>query len=296
MYMKALVGALTLIAMTGIATAQTNQAAFFRISSPSNAVITGFYPVADSAIELPVVEIQILEPIGSKDPLIPATVLVKRNGQIANSLFVWLRIAGSAQNGIDYQYVTPYVNFSPGQTAVPINMMPMASGVLDGGAETVLIEIVEDGAYALADIHSARIILAERREYLDLWKDREFFGNSDPVTVFAAGDEGNLGIGNLARFAYGLDPHAPDAALLPKLVIRDGRCQLDVHRNPGVMDVEFEVSVSTNLVDWDSSSLAVNKILVPELEEEAGIETYESAAPVLTIPNQFMRVRLIYSP
>jgi len=289
--MKAVkVGILILVATAGIVTAQTN------IARPSNAVITEFNPAADSAIEQSVVEIQIMEPLGCKDPLVPATLLVKRNGQTANSLLVRLRIAGSAQNGIDYHYVASYVNFSPGQTAMPIDLLPKAGGVLDGGAETVLIAIAEDEAYALADTHSARVILVDRRDWLDLWKDREFPGNTESSASFAAGDEGNLGIGNLARFAYGLDPHAPDAALLPKLVIRDGRCQLDVHRNPSAMDVAFEVSVSTNLVDWDSSSAVVNKILVPELEEEAGIETYESAAPVLTIPNQFMRVRLIYDP
>ncbi len=295
--MKAVkVGIWVLVATAGIVTAQTNMAAFFHIATPSNAVITKFDPAADSAIEQSVVEIQIMEPLGSKDPLVPATVLVKRNGQTANSLFVFLSIGGNARNGIDYDYVASYVNFAPGQTTMPIDLLPKASGVLDGGAETVLIAIAEDEAYALADTHSARVILVDRRDYLDLWQSREFPGNTESSASFAAGDEGNLGIGNLARFAYGLDPHAPDAALLPKLVIRDGRCQLDVHRNPSAMDVAFEVSVSTNLVDWDSSSAVVNKILVPELEEEAGIETYESAAPVLTIPNQFMRVRLIYDP
>jgi len=240
----------------------------------------------------PVIEIQTLEPLGSKDPLVPATVLVKRNGQTANSLFVLLSIGGNARNGIDYDYVASYVNFAPGQTTVPIDLLPKAGGTLDGGAETVLVVLMEDEAYALANTHAARIILTDRRDYLDLWQDREFPGNADSPAAFAASDEGNLGIGNLARYAYGMDPLAPDAALLPQLVIRDGRCQLDVYRNPAAMDVGFEVSVSTNLVDWNS----VQKVAVPELEENAHIETYETDTPVGSAPNQFMRVKLIYEP
>ncbi len=239
-----------------------------------------------------VVEIQILEPLGTKDPLVPATVLVKRNGQTANSLFVLLSIGGNARNGIDYNYVASYVSFAPGQTAVPIDLLPKIGGVLDGGAETVLVSIDKDETYALGNSHSARVILADRRDYLDLWQDREFPGNTETSAGFAAGDEGNLGIDNLARFAYGMDPHAPDASLLPQLVFRNGRCNVDVYRNPAAMDVEFEVSVSTNLVDWSSAE----KIVVPELEEDAFMETYESATPVGAAPKQYMRVRLIYEP
>ena len=45
--MKAVrIGVLALVVMAGVATAQTNMSAFFRISSPSNSVITGFDPVA----------------------------------------------------------------------------------------------------------------------------------------------------------------------------------------------------------------------------------------------------------
>jgi len=242
----------------------------------------------------PVIEIQTPEPLGSKDPLVPATVLVKRNGQTANSLFVLLSIGGNARNGIDYNYLSSYVNFAPGQTTVPINLLPKAGGTLDGGAETVLVSIMEDEAYALADTHSARVILADRRDYLDLWQDREFPGNPDSSAIFAAGDEGNLGIGNLTRYAYGMDPHAPDASQLPQIVFRNGRCNVDIYRNPSAMDVGFEVSVSTNLMDWNSS--AVQKVVVPEHEENAHIETYEAATPLGAVPNQFMRVKLIYEP
>jgi hypothetical protein len=237
-----------------------------------------------------VVEVIAWKSLGSLDPLDPATVLVRRNGNTANSLFVMLDIGGSARSGIDYDSIYNYVMFAPGQTIVPININPLAG--LGDEPETVIISILADASYALGDAHSARVILAPRQDYLDLWQAREVPGNTDSTAVFAAGDEGALGIGNLARYAYGMYPLAPDASLLPQVVFRDGRCQVDVHRNPCAMDVEFEVSASTNLLDWSTAL----QITVPELEEDAEIETYESAAPTLTKSNPFMRVRLIYEP
>ncbi|WP_372806048.1 Calx-beta domain-containing protein [Pontiella sp.] len=237
-----------------------------------------------------VVEVTAWEPLGSWDPLVPATVLVKRNGPVANSLFVMLDIGGSARNGSDYGVVYSFVMFDPGQTVVPINIVPSVNP--GDEPETVIVSALEDASYALADAHSARVILAARRDYLDRWHAREVPGNTDSTAVFAAGDAGALGIGNLARYAYGMDPLAPDASLLPQLVLRDGRCQVDVHRNPCAMDVEFEISASTNLLDWSTAP----RVVVPELEDDATVETYQTDVPVGTAAQQYLRVKLIYEP
>ncbi|MCF7847286.1 MAG: type I secretion C-terminal target domain-containing protein [Kiritimatiellales bacterium] len=243
-----------------------------------------------------VVGVELLEGLASKDPLAPATVLVTRNGQTANSLLVRLSIGGSAQNGTDYRRVPAYVNFSPGQTTVPIDLLPLADGELAGGAETVQISISENAEYVLADVHSARVILADRRDSLADWQAREFPGSTETPEEFAAGDSGNTGVDHLQRYAFGMNPLNPEDSRRPQLVFRDGRCCLDVFKNQGAVDIEYIVEVSTDLENWDSSDSAVEEITASEYELAADVETYQAVAPVLVTPRLYMRVRLVYQP
>ena len=238
-----------------------------------------------------VVGIEVLEDLASMNPLVPATVLVTRDGQAALSLSVRLDIQGSAQNGLDYEYVSAYVTFSPGQTFVPIEVKPLREG-----SETVLISIQPDASYALADVADARVVITPRRETLEDWQTREFPESTDSPSVFASADAGNAGIDNLQRYAYGLDPLNPDRAQLPHIVFRNGYACIDVFRNPGAMDVDLIVEASSDLVTWDSSSASIVQVTAPEYADVADIETWQVTLPLEVTPKQFMRVRLIYNP
>lgn len=243
-----------------------------------------------------VVGVEVIEPLGTKDPLIPAMVLITRDGQTANSLGVRLDLAGSARNGADYQYVSTYVNFSAGQTEVLVNLLPLSGAVLSGGAETVLISVQANANYALADVADARVVLADRRDTLASWQAREFGGDTSPIDEFAALDLGDTGIDNLQRYAYGMDPLLPDHARLPQFVFRDGQVCLDIFRNPSAVDVEFIVEVSDDLKTWDSSPATLSKITAPEYENAADRETWQIMTPLEVTPKLFARVRLIYRP
>ncbi len=243
-----------------------------------------------------VIGVEVIEALGTKNPLFPATILITRNGQIANPMGVRLDIAGSAQNGSDYQYVSSYVNFTAGQPEVLIELLPLSGAVLSGGAETVLISVQENENYALADVSDARVILADRRDTLADWQAREFEGSTQTPAEFAAADPGNTGIDNLQRYAYGMNPLAPERFRTPQIAFRNGYCCVDVFKNPAAVDVEFVIEASTDLVSWDSSSSAVVKVVAPEYEATADVETYQAVSPMVVTPKLFMRVRLVYRP
>ncbi len=242
-----------------------------------------------------VVGIVVSEGLGTKAPPISAKVYVTRNGQTASDLLVKLNIGGSARNGSDY-YLDNSVYFAPNQASVELTLTPFSSAVLSGGAETVLISVQENENYALADVSDARVILADRRDTLADWQAREFEGSTQTPAEFAAADPGDTGIDNLQRYAYGMNPLAPERFRTPQIAFRNGYCCVDVFRNPAAVDVEFIVEVSTDLVSWDSSSSAVVKVVAPEYEATADVETYQAVSPMVVTPKLFMRVRLVYRP
>jgi hypothetical protein len=242
-----------------------------------------------------VVSVEVLEPLAALDPFTPGMVLVKRNGQTSTSLFVQLTIGGRAANGLDYQYVSSYVNFAAGQTVVPIEIIPLAGAVLDGGAEVVDVSVNPSGSYALGDVSSGRITLVARRDSLSQWMSREFAEATEGPEEFALMDSGSWGINNLLRYAYGMDPQQPDPTLLPQIVWRDGHMTVDVRRNPQATDIVIHVDVSTDLGSWTSSEDVVRRISVPEHETAADVETYEVVPLPETESRYFLRVRVQYN-
>ena len=151
-------------------------------------------------------------------------------------------------------------------------------------------------AYALGDVSSARITIVGRRDSLAQWQGREFPDSTESTVDFAGSDAGSTGVDHLQRYAYGMDPHSPDAAMLPEIVWRDGHMTVDVHRNPEATDVTVVADVSSDLQTWSATEIMIRKITAPEHALAADIETYQVVPLLETEEHMFVRVRIIYNP
>src|SRR6185369_4787052 len=96
------------------------------------------------------------------------------------------------------------------------------------------------------------------------WRAQFFPSSTGPIQSFATEDPGNLGIPNVHRYAFGLDPAAPDRSRLPRAVLRDGYLTMDAWRRRSATDVDYIAEVSSNLATWSSSSNLVGLIVTPE--------------------------------
>jgi len=240
-----------------------------------------------------VIGIEVLQARGSVSPTMPAVVLVKRNGQTANALFVRLNIGGKAFNGVDYNYINSFVEFAAGQTTIAVQITPTAYASLSGGAETVTLEVAADSSYALADIASGAVVLVETIDTLASWKERVAPASATATTEFALQSSGVLGLDYLRCYAYGIDPQNPDSSLLPQISFRNGRFNVDVHQNPAAADISYIVEGSTDLQNWSTG--VIRTVIVQELVEQAGVVTYEAIPAAGSTPRMFIRVRAIYN-
>lgn len=239
-----------------------------------------------------VIGVEVLQARGSVNPRVPAVLLITREGQIANALFVRLKISGQAANGVDYEYVAPYVNFTAGQTTVAVPIVPTAYATLSGGAETVRVDVELNSAYALADVAGGSVVLVERLETLALWKSRVAPQASAPLAAFALQDVNSVGLDYLRCYAYGIDPANPQRSRMPQLSFRNGRLNLDLYQNPAATDLRFVVEGSTDLRNWSAG--LIRTASVPALMNMAGVVTYEAVPTAGTCPRLFMRVRVVY--
>ncbi len=69
---------------------------------------------------------------------LPSTVL--REGPIGDPLTVHYRIGGTAENGVDYEWITGTVVIPPDCSCAPINIYPVDDRLVEGN-ETVLIAL-----------------------------------------------------------------------------------------------------------------------------------------------------------
>ena len=239
----------------------------------------------------PMISIEALEPLAIRSDLSPGLFLVTRSGVLDRSVFVRLILSGTASNGLDYNRVNAYLNLAAGQTTELITITPKTAAVLAGGAEFVQISIKADPAYKIAPAGAARVLIVEQYLTLESWRARQFPGVSGPLDQFASLDPGGFGLPNFVRYAFNLDPAAPDRSQLPKPALRNGRLTVDLRRRREALDVDYTVEVSRDLRHWDASPASVEEV-VPAPGDDPDVVTYRAVPAGAADSVVFMRVRV----
>jgi len=259
----------------------------------------GASSVATVTIEdlAPQISIEALEAVAIKSDLTPGVLLVSRGGVLDRSVLVRLNIAGTATRNVDYDGVPNFINLQPWQTTALINVNPKSGAVLSNGVEFVDVAIRTDATYRLASPTNARVFLVNEQFTLPTWRDRFFPGSAGDLTSFASADPGLTGIRNLQRYAFGLDPIAPQTSPgRPLFVMRDGRLTVSYRRPVSVIDVGYEVEISDDLVTWHSGDAYVERVSAPEFANQPEMTSYRIKRTISEDRTMFMRVRVTYQP
>ena len=111
------------------------------------------------------------------------------------------------------------------------------------------------------------------------------------------GDIGLTGIQHLQRYAFGLDPSAPQTSPgRPLFELRDGHLTVQFRRPLYVTDVQYVVEVSEDLATWQAADNYVKPYAAPEFATQPDTAAYRVERSISEVRTMFMRVRPVYAP
>jgi len=261
----------------------------YRMGSASQAALS----ISD---RLMLIEIQAVRPVAVKNPAASGRFLITRRDVLDRDVVVWLTISGTAANGTDYNRIYSDVVMTVNQTVAVIEVMPKSTASLFGGMETVQISIKADPAYRVTTPGQAQVAIVERMDTFEEWRLRAFPSSVGSMDAFAGDDSGATGISHLQRYAYGLDPQAPDRAGLPQPFLLNGRFTLSFRKPLSVTDVQYDVTAATDLRNWNGSQVELVQIPAPAGATDPQRVYYQLVPSVGDVLTGFISLKLEWTP
>jgi len=132
------------------------------------------------------------------------------------------------------------------------------------------------------------------------WTERCFRHDAPPEQTAPDADPDGDGIPNAVEYAFDLSPMHPDRSELPAgfgtvgAVSNGDYHAVNYRRRIGTSDLQYEVQVSTNLVNWagGATNLVTVEVQVKPLGDGLESATARTLYSVSGITNHFMRVRV----
>lgn len=245
---------------------------------------------------LMLIEIQAVRPVAVKDPVASGRFLITRRDVLDRDVVVWLTISGTAANGTDYSRIYSDVVMGINQTAAVIEVVPTATASLFGGMETVQISIKADPAYRVTTAGQAQVAIVERMDTFAEWRSRAFPSSIGSLDAFAGADSGGTGVSHLQRYAYGLDPQAPDKADLPKPFLLNGQFTVSFRKPLSVTDVQYDVTAATDLRNWNGSQVGLVQIPAPAGATDPQRVYYQLVPSAGEVRTGFISIKLEWIP
>ncbi len=241
----------------------------------------------------PQISIQAIEPVAVQADQTPGLFLVTRGGVINSSVLVRLTISGTAPNGGHYASISSFVNLLPQQTTALLTVTPKTGVTIANGLEYVQIAIKTDPSYKVMTPSSDRVLLISQMLTGAAWQQQNFSGASEGWTIFAQEDSGHMGIRNLFRYAFGLNPQNPQSSKgLPAGQVVGGRLTVSFQQPVAVSDIDYIVEVSNDMQNWRSTAADVEQYFPATGTNDLQTVYWRSTSPVSGSPKQFIRVRL----
>ena len=101
---------------------------------------------------LPVVTVVATDPDAAESGLLaaifPGTFTFSRTGATSDALTAFFTLSGSAENGVDYRFVSNSVRFNPGQAQARVDIVPLNDGFVEG-VENVVLMLQEPACIAI---------------------------------------------------------------------------------------------------------------------------------------------------
>ena len=231
------------------------------------------------------------KPLACLVPAASGRFILRRSGVTQSPVDVFLNIGGTAVNGQDYEWISDWIPMAANQVTAVISIVPKATALLAGGAETVDLSIATDAAYLTLATNVARVVIIERTDTFADWAAREFSVGAFGVETFAAQDPGGAGITHFQRYAFGLDPHHPSTDGLPRPIIRNGRLVVTFRKPLGRKDVRHTVIGMTNLRDPAGSKVDTRLFQPVPADDDPQRVYYELVPAAQGAPCAFMEVK-----
>jgi hypothetical protein len=237
-----------------------------------------------------------LDPVATLDPPRPGALRVLSSLPLDRPIEVVLRIGGTAVNGSDYETLRRVVRFAAGQSAATLDIVPLPGAAANGAVLSVEVGLEPDPAYRVGAAAQARVLIVERRETFAAWRARHFPDAAGSMAAFGGEDPGGYGVPLLLRYAYGLDPVAPETLVRPRVVVRGGHLAVDVPRPAALSDIRHVFEVSGDLIAWTPAGTTMEEFYPADAGLEPGMVSYRSRVSVHQTARQFIRVKVVYQP
>lgn len=218
----------------------------------------------------------------------PARLLVTRTAAGA-PLTVHLSIGGTASAGTDYTALTTSVTIAVGETAAELVVYPLADALAEGD-ESVVVSVLSNDAYFAAAPTSAVVTIHDPAK--DAWKHAHFSlaQLADPNLSGDQADPDLDGRANLAEFALGGNPGAPDPASTDPTarLVSSGGLKLRIEYGKAAAGLTYEAERSAGLLlnDWTTSGVS-DEFYLPATARFAREIPVQPADAV-----QFLRLRI----
>lgn len=230
----------------------------------------------------PQIAFEVLEQLASVADNMPAVVLMRRGGVTSTDVFVRFALGGTAVNGVDYDYVTPYQLLSPGQTVRMLEFRPKVTVNFHAAeAKSIRMTLTPDSAYALPQTPSVEVmIVPEKLNYASWLADSGMTAGGDPSLI--------------TRYAFSVDPLQPFAPAslrrMPQAVMQDGFLTLHFRRKPAAADLRYVVEYSNDFNQWLSGPEVVEDITAQAAPNDPSAAVFRAKRPIAAAAG--MRVRL----
>jgi hypothetical protein len=219
-----------------------------------------------------------------------------RTGDTNYDLSIFLAVGGIASNGVDCIELTNMITFSGGNETVVLVVTPYLDHRTEGD-EALTITILTNAAYSVGNGEAT--VMIHDSPY-GQWTVAHFTLEelTDPALSGEAADYDHDGLVNFVEYAANFDPkssqsNAPMVAAF-ELNPADGQPHftLTYHRRLPPTDVAYAVSVSDDLVTWQTGPNYVEELQTTD-DGNGLTETVKARiiAPVSATTNQFVTVR-----
>ena len=205
--------------------------------------------------QLPELYFEVLASKAVADPIQPGLLLLHRTSSLGASLFVPLEITGTAVNGVDYTYVSPFVEFGPNVTTKPIQFIPSAhlAALPDSFVKTIRVAVKEGSTYDVVGGSEKLYLIKEQMTFAE-WQISRQGGTTAPLVVATRSMPSDLDA-SLLHYALAGDMNTEPMPedLAPSIALLDDYIEISYRSNQLALDVEATVECMLSGGDWEDA-------------------------------------------
>ncbi len=224
----------------------------------------------------------------------PAVLFLQRSGETGAALTATYTVGGTATPGVDFAALSGTVSFEPGQTAVPVQVLPLPDTEAEGD-ESVIVTVAAGAGYTVS---GAAAMLTINDLPLDAWRFEKFTAAelADELLSGELADFESDGWPTLIEYAFDSEPkdgaltEAPTTGSVVHPTTGDAHRALAYLRRKSDPELLYEIEVTDDLVTWTPGAGEVEEISVIDHGDGTETVTVRDLTPLGDHSRRFLRV------